>query len=366
MNIDDASMFSASERIVQEHVKKYKTGAAELKDLIQEVLHHPDFNPRDVDHDMHQRLMDCITHGNIEVIDLWEEGDGAQEVMLYKRPVLKVLRELIADERLAGRQHFVFVLYKDENGERILACEANGSVTFQMAQERIGPGKVPISIVLYIDGTFIKRGIPVRPVYRELNIMIYTMLYTMIHVMLYIMLYTMIYTMLYIMIYVVNTNSVVSVGCLNNDRTVMGRSFAWRPLACLPILKGSACTNTDKEWQRLRRLSLYHRAMDHIVADVNQMCSIDRYYRFADKVVRPGRAFWHLLSMDGAEIAAATLCGTDNCPTCECPKAELDNTEKTYPLRKTSDVKKAVDDGRARLLNADESVKTNKKSAVPY
>ena len=29
-----------------------------------------------------------------------------------------------------------------------------------MAQERIGPGKVPISIVLYIDGTFIKRGIP--------------------------------------------------------------------------------------------------------------------------------------------------------------------------------------------------------------
>jgi hypothetical protein len=36
---------------------------------------------------------------------------------------------------------------------------------------------------------------------------------------------------------------------------------------------------------------------------------MDRYYRFADKVVRPGRAFWHLLSMDGAEIAAAALCG---------------------------------------------------------
>jgi hypothetical protein len=72
--------------------------------------------------------------------------------------------------------------------------------------------------------------------------------------------------------------------------------------------------------------------------------------------------------MDGAEIAAATLCGTDNCPTCECPKAELDNTEETFPFRKTSDVKKAVEDGRARLLNADESVKANKKSAVriPY
>ena len=93
LNVDDASVFSASERLIQEHVRQYKTGAAELKDLIQQVLHHPDLNPKDVDHDMHQRLMDCIAEGDIEIIDLWEEGDGAQEVMLYKRPVLKVLRE---------------------------------------------------------------------------------------------------------------------------------------------------------------------------------------------------------------------------------------------------------------------------------
>jgi hypothetical protein len=50
---EDASMFSVSEHIIQEHVKKYKTGAAELKDLIQEVLHHPDFVVNDVDTNMH-------------------------------------------------------------------------------------------------------------------------------------------------------------------------------------------------------------------------------------------------------------------------------------------------------------------------
>ena len=55
LNAEDASMFSVSEHIIQEHVKKYKTGAAELKDLIQQVLHHPDFNPKDIDHDMHQQ-----------------------------------------------------------------------------------------------------------------------------------------------------------------------------------------------------------------------------------------------------------------------------------------------------------------------
>ena len=195
------------------HVNKYKSGAAELKDLIQQVLHHPAFDAQDVDHDMHERLMRCIEDEDIQIIDLWEEGDGNQEVLLYKRPVLKVLRELISDERLAGSQHFGFKEYKNANGDRILACDANGSLTFQLAQIQVGEGTVPISIVLYIDSTFIKRGIPIRPVYRELYT--YTMVYTLIYTIpWYIpsimgdhgseesslhtgMIYTMLYTMLY-------------------------------------------------------------------------------------------------------------------------------------------------------------------------
>ena len=43
----------------------------------------------------------------------------------------------------------------------------NRSVTFQVAQAKVGPGKVPISIVLYIDATFIKQGIPIRLIYSE-------------------------------------------------------------------------------------------------------------------------------------------------------------------------------------------------------
>ena len=178
--MDDASVFSASERLIQEHVKKYKMGSAQLQDLIQQVLHHEAFNPSEVDHDMHERLMACIEEGDVEVLDLWEEGDGDQEVMLYKRPALKVLRELLADLRLAGHQHLAFKEYKDANGARVLACDANGSITFQLAQIAVGEGKVPISIVIYIDGTFIKRGIPVRPVYCKLYIMIYSMLYCVI------------------------------------------------------------------------------------------------------------------------------------------------------------------------------------------
>jgi hypothetical protein len=70
--------------------------------------------------------------------------------------------------------------------------------------------------------------------------------------------------------------------------------------------------------------------MAHIVADVNKLCSIDWYYRFADKIVLCGRGFWHFLSLAGAKIAAAILCSTDKCPTYECPKSELDNTETQF------------------------------------
>jgi hypothetical protein len=75
---------AASQSLIQDHVKKCKTGTAELKDLIQEVLHHPDFNVSEVCTDMYKRLMRCLEAGDIEVIALWEEGGGNQSVQLFK------------------------------------------------------------------------------------------------------------------------------------------------------------------------------------------------------------------------------------------------------------------------------------------
>ena len=171
---DAANVFSQSERILQEHdvqhVRKHGTNAGELQDLIQRVLHHPDFNADEVDHDLHERLMKAVEQGDIEVIDMWEEGDGPQDNTFVKRKVAKVLRELLSDERMAGRQHFGFKLSTDANGERVLGGDANGSLSFELAQFRLGPGTVPISIILYIDATFIKHGIPIRPIYSELQL----------------------------------------------------------------------------------------------------------------------------------------------------------------------------------------------------
>jgi hypothetical protein len=75
--------------------------------------------------------------------------------------------ELLSDQRMAGHQHFGFKLSTDANADRVFGSNANGSLTFEPAQIRVGPGTVPISIVLYIDATYIKQGIPILPIYSE-------------------------------------------------------------------------------------------------------------------------------------------------------------------------------------------------------
>jgi hypothetical protein len=142
--------------------------AQDIKDLIQEVLHNKDFDSDEVDHDMHERLMCAVADGEMDIHNMWQEGDGEQDVRFFKRKVEVVLLELIADERLEGCQHYAFKEYKNANGDSILGGHANGSVSFQVAQARVGPGKVPISIVLYINATFLKRRIPIRPIYCKL------------------------------------------------------------------------------------------------------------------------------------------------------------------------------------------------------
>ena len=155
-----------------------------------------------------------------------------------------------------------------------------------------------------------------------------------------------------------------TVGCLNNDRSVMSKSYAWRPLAILPILQGSACTVTDEDWLRHRRLELYHRSMDHIISDINKLCSSDIYLRFADDQVRCCRTFYHLLVMDGTEVAAALLCDVNQCPVCTCPHSELDRTDFSFPYRDTESVKDAVNSAREEHLNEAGEVRPRHKDEV--
>jgi hypothetical protein len=75
-----------------------------------------------------------------------------------------VLREILGDKRMVGHQEFRFKISRTEEGERQFRA-FNGAVSFQLAQVLCGPDCVPVSLVIYIDGSFIKHGIPVKPIY---------------------------------------------------------------------------------------------------------------------------------------------------------------------------------------------------------
>jgi hypothetical protein len=202
-------------------------------------------------------------------------------------------------------------------------------VSFQLAQIKIGIDKVLVSIVLYTDGTFLKKGIPIRPVNSEHRTP-YCMLYR-IRYHLYIS--DIVYDIVYDIVCITESDSVLAVGCLNNDRSVLAKSYAWRLLALLPIWKGSTCAETNDDWIRHRLVELYHFSMDHIIADINELYSKDMYLRlgFADGQVRCSRAFYHLLVMDRQEVGAALMCHVSQCPVCTCPHNELDRTDVSFP-----------------------------------
>jgi hypothetical protein len=106
--------------------------------------------------------------------------------------------------------------------------------------------------------------------------------------------------------------------------------------------------------------------MDPVIAEINELCKTARYYRWADKLVRLGCAFWHIISMDGLEIAATALSNTIECPTCECPKHELDRTDKLYPVISSAKVSAGVEEARAELLNRDGSINDRCLGKVCY
>ncbi len=71
---------------------------------------------------------------------------------------------MLGDEIMAGHQHFGFEMSETEDGKREFGA-SNGAVSFQINQIRCGNEIAPVSLVIYIDGSFIKNGIPVKPIY---------------------------------------------------------------------------------------------------------------------------------------------------------------------------------------------------------
>jgi hypothetical protein len=102
---------------------------------------------------------------------------------------------------------------------------------------RVCYGTVPLAIVVYIDGSFVKHKIPVKPIYVTVH----------------------------------NLSSVVS-----------GKACAWRVLGMIPSGRKSANLAQNDTWRKNRRLRLHYACIEKVADMVNKFGSEDKYLLCAD------------------------------------------------------------------------------------
>jgi hypothetical protein len=90
----------------------------------------------------------------------------SHSVEFWRRRTKDVLLALVGDTRMDGHFAYKFEMEVDANGDRVFR-EASGSLNFERHAKRIGPGIVPIGIIVYVDGTSIFNSVPARPVTRK-------------------------------------------------------------------------------------------------------------------------------------------------------------------------------------------------------
>ncbi len=99
---------------------------------------------------------------------------------------------------------------------------------------------MPLAIVIYIDGSFIKHSIPVKATYITVH---------------------------------------------NLDSPVSGKAMAWRVLGMLPDFKKSSTPNESDEWRRQHRLEMHHVCIKHVVDSIKNFCDKDVHVLCADNQV---------------------------------------------------------------------------------
>ena len=70
-----SGIITGSEQILKDYASASSLTAKDIKRLIEDVLHNPDFNADDVDTDMLERFANSIDSGDLEIINMHQELD---------------------------------------------------------------------------------------------------------------------------------------------------------------------------------------------------------------------------------------------------------------------------------------------------
>ena len=90
-----SGIITGSEQFLKDYASAPSLNAKDIKRLMEDVLHNPNFNADDVDMDMLEWCFaNSIDSRDLEIISMHQEGDGAQKLELFNCPADSVQRRL--------------------------------------------------------------------------------------------------------------------------------------------------------------------------------------------------------------------------------------------------------------------------------
>jgi hypothetical protein len=107
----------------------------ELRSVIV-LLKRPEFNPAEIDDDLHKRIARAVHDKMIKSFDMRESSrDGDQDLTMFMREVEEVVREIMGDPNFKGNQSYKFEA-NWRRRETVMGGEASAGVAFQIGQIR--------------------------------------------------------------------------------------------------------------------------------------------------------------------------------------------------------------------------------------
>ena len=166
---EDGGVITLSEFLIAELASDERFRKMTTNKIIA-MLKRDDFAIGDIRTDRIQHIEKLISKadgGTPLEYDLWREGDGKQDLTLYLRRLVPIMECLISDKRFAGHQYLEFDL-RERDGCRVFG-PANGSLWWQINQERVGADRVLLGLVAFLDESYNKKSMSCEGVYGELH-----------------------------------------------------------------------------------------------------------------------------------------------------------------------------------------------------
>ena len=139
-------------------------------DAVIEMVSDPKFDAREIGtknvKQLEVKLLRGFDGGDISVYNMRVAMDGKQDLRLFLRSIRYVITCIFGDEAFADSLVFTFHPTFDEDGKRTFGSFM-GSAWCQVHAHSIGSGLVLLAFAIFIDKSYTRVNVPVKPAFRE-------------------------------------------------------------------------------------------------------------------------------------------------------------------------------------------------------